>query len=107
MLAFNEGVMLAARGGIEPTLTARAMTEFANGSAIVKSSMPLILDRPKHARCDVALMHKRIRLALETARASGVQLPVAAAVERALDRAKESGYAHRHVDGLYEGLART
>lgn len=105
-LAFNEGVMLAARGDIDPMLTARAMTEFASESAIVKSHAPLMLDRPEHARCDVALMHKRIRLALETARASGVQLPVAAAVERALNRAKESGYAHRGIDALYQGLAR-
>ena len=52
-------------------------------------------------------MHKGIRLALETARASGVQLPVAAAVERALNRAKESGCAHSDIAGLYEGLART
>ncbi len=106
ILAFDEGVMLAARGGIDPMLTARAMTEFASESAIVKSHTPLMLDRPKHARCDVALMHKRIRLALETARASGVQLPVAAAVERALNRAKESGDAHRDIDALYQGLAR-
>jgi 3-hydroxyisobutyrate dehydrogenase-like beta-hydroxyacid dehydrogenase len=107
MIAFHEGVMLAARGGIDPALTARAMTEFAHCSPMAQPRLSLALDPPKQARCDVALMHKGIRLALENARSSGLQLPLAAAVEGALGRAKESGYAHRDIAGLYEGLART
>ena len=98
--------MLAAHGGIDPTVTARAMTEFANGSAIAKSGRPPALDVSKQAGCDAAVMHKGIRLALETAHASGLQLPVAAAVDRALGRVKESGRAHRGVAGRYEGVAR-
>ena len=69
--------------------------------------MPFALDPSRRAGCDVALMHKGIRLALETARASGQQLPVAAAVEGALGRVEESGYAHRGIAGLYQGVART
>jgi 3-hydroxyisobutyrate dehydrogenase-like beta-hydroxyacid dehydrogenase len=106
-IAFHEGVMLAARGGIDPALTARAMTEFAHGSPTAPPRLSLALDPPRQARCDVALMHKGIRLALENARSSGLQLPLAAAVEGALGRVKESGYAHRDITGLYEGLART
>jgi 3-hydroxyisobutyrate dehydrogenase-like beta-hydroxyacid dehydrogenase len=107
MAAFHEGVMLAARGGIDPTVTARAMTEFANEPARAKSGPPPALDLSRQAGCDVARMHKGIRLALETAHASGQQVPVAAAVERALDRIRESGYAHRDIAGLYQGAART
>jgi 3-hydroxyisobutyrate dehydrogenase-like beta-hydroxyacid dehydrogenase len=107
MIAFHEGVMLAARGGIDPALTARAMKEFAHGSAMARPHLSLAFDPPRQARCDVALMHKGIRLALENARSSGLQLPLAAAVEGALGRVKESGYAHRDITGLYEGLART
>jgi 3-hydroxyisobutyrate dehydrogenase-like beta-hydroxyacid dehydrogenase len=107
MIAFHEGVMLAARGGIDPALTARTMTEFGHGSPMARPRLSLALDPPRQARCDVALMHKGIRLALENARSSGLQLPLAAAVEGALGRVKESGYAHRDVTGLYEGLART
>src|SRR3984957_9112677 len=93
MLAFHEGAMLAAHGGIDPTVTARAMTaraitEFANGPATAKSRMPLGLDLSGQPWCDAARMHKGIRLALETARASGLQLPVAAAVDRAFLRVK-------------------
>ena len=106
MLAFHEGVMLAAHGGIDPTVTARAMTEFANGSAAAKSGRPLALDVSRQAGCDAARMRKGIRLALETAHASGLQLPVAAAVDRALGRVTESGRAYRGVAGRYEGAAR-
>ena len=107
MVAFHEGVVLAARGGIDPTVTARALTEFANGPGMAKSGVPLALDVPRQAGRDAAVMHKGIRLALETARASGQQLPVAAAVEGALGRVEESGYAHRGIAGLYQGVART
>ena len=107
MIAFHEGVMLAARGGIDPALTARTIKEFAHGSATARPHLSLAFDPPGQARCDVALMHKGIRLALENARSSGLQLPLAAAVEGALGRVKESGYAHRDINGLYEGLART
>ena len=106
MVAFHEGVMLAAHGGIDPTVTAHAMTEFANGPAMAQSLTPYSLDVSRQDGSDTAGVHKRIRLALETAHASGLQLPVAAAVERALGRVKESGPAYRGVAGRYEGVAR-
>jgi len=107
MIAFHEGVMLAAGGGIDPMVTARAMTEFAHGPAVGKSPRPLGLDLSRQAGCDVAGMHKGIRLALETAHASGLELPVAAAVDRALGRVNGSGNARRGIAGRYEGVART
>jgi 3-hydroxyisobutyrate dehydrogenase-like beta-hydroxyacid dehydrogenase len=103
MLAFHEGAMLAANGGIDPTVTARAMTEFAGGPTAAHSPLPLVLDPPRRARCDVAQMHKGLRLALETAHASGLQLPVAAAVQSALSPVKDGGHAHRHITGPYRG----
>jgi 3-hydroxyisobutyrate dehydrogenase-like beta-hydroxyacid dehydrogenase len=107
MLAFHEGVMLAAGGGIDPVVTARAMTEFANGPARARSRPPLAFDVSQPAGCDAAVMHKGIRLALETAHASGLQLPVAGAVDRALGRVNETGYARRAVGARSQGVART
>ena len=106
MVAFREGVMLAARGGIDPMVTARAMKEFATGPAVAKSRLPLALDLHRQAGCDVARMRKGIRLALETAHASGLPLPVAGAVDRALGRVKAGGYGHHDIAGLHEGAAR-
>jgi 3-hydroxyisobutyrate dehydrogenase-like beta-hydroxyacid dehydrogenase len=107
MLAFSEGVLLAERGGIDPALAARAMTESAIGSPMLKTRAPFLLDLPEHAWFDVALMHKDIRLALETARASSVPLPAAEAADSVLSRAESMGYGHRDIAGLYEVLART
>jgi 3-hydroxyisobutyrate dehydrogenase-like beta-hydroxyacid dehydrogenase len=106
MVAFHEGVMLAARGGIDPMVTARAIREFATGPARAKSGLPLAFDLPRQAGCDIARMHKGIRLALETAHASGLPLPVAGAVDRALSRVNGGGYAHLDVAARYEGAAR-
>jgi len=100
LVAFHEGVMLAAHGGIDPTVTARAMTEFANRPAMAASGPSPAIDVPGRAGCDAARMRKGIRLALETARASGLQLPVAAALDRAL------GNAHHDITGRYQWVTR-
>src|SRR3984957_9405754 len=97
MVALREGVMLAARGGIDSMVTARAMTEFGNGPTMARACGPLAIGASSQAGGDAAVMHKGIRLALETAHTSGLQLPVAAAVDRALGRVKDNGYARLDV----------
>jgi 3-hydroxyisobutyrate dehydrogenase-like beta-hydroxyacid dehydrogenase len=44
LLAFHEGLMLAAGGGVDPAITARALSEFASGSAMASSRSPFALD---------------------------------------------------------------
>jgi 3-hydroxyisobutyrate dehydrogenase-like beta-hydroxyacid dehydrogenase len=106
MLAFSEGLLLAERGGIDPGLAARAMTESAIGSPMLQARAPLVLDLPEHAWFDVQLMHKDIRLALEAARESKVPLPAASAADDVLSRAEELGYGRRDIAGLFQVLAR-
>jgi 3-hydroxyisobutyrate dehydrogenase-like beta-hydroxyacid dehydrogenase len=106
MLAFHEGVMLAAGGGIDPTVTARAISEFAHGPAMAESGAPLAFDAARPAGHDAARMRQGIRLALETAHASGLQLPLAAAADAALGRIQQGDRARRDVAGRYEGVAR-
>jgi 3-hydroxyisobutyrate dehydrogenase-like beta-hydroxyacid dehydrogenase len=105
MLAFSEGMLLAERGGIDPGLAARAMTESAIGSPMLKARAPLVLDLPEQPWFDVQLMHKDIRLALETARQSGVPLPAALAADNVLSQAEQLGYGHRDIAGLFQVLA--
>jgi 3-hydroxyisobutyrate dehydrogenase-like beta-hydroxyacid dehydrogenase len=107
MLAFSEGLLLAGRGGIDPELAARAMTESAIGSPMLKARVPLVLDLPERAWFDVQLMHKDIRLALDAARASQLPLPAALAADGALSQAEKLGYGHRDIAGLYRVLAET
>src|SRR5689334_11928479 len=107
MLAFSEGLLLAERGGIDPALAARAMTESAIGSPMLQARLPLVLDLPEQAWFDVQLMHKDIRLALETARESQVPLPAAAAADSVLSQAEKLGFGHRDIAGLFQVLAET
>jgi 3-hydroxyisobutyrate dehydrogenase-like beta-hydroxyacid dehydrogenase len=105
MLAFSEGLLLAERGGIDPVLAARAMTASAIGSPMLQARAPLVLDLPERAWFDVQLMHKDIRLALQTARESGIPLPAAAAADGALSQAETLGFGHRDIAGLFQVLA--
>jgi 3-hydroxyisobutyrate dehydrogenase-like beta-hydroxyacid dehydrogenase len=105
MLAFSEGLLLAERGGIDPVLAARAMTESAIGSPMLQARAPLVLDLPERAWFDVQLMHKDIRLALQAARESGIPLPAAAAADGALSQAETLGFGHRDIAGLFQVLA--
>ena len=105
MLAFSEGVLLAERGGIDPELAVRAMTESPIGSPMLRARAPLVLDLPEQAWFDVQLMHKDIRLALQAARESGTRVPAAAAADRVLSQAEELGYGHRDIAALLKVLA--
>jgi 3-hydroxyisobutyrate dehydrogenase-like beta-hydroxyacid dehydrogenase len=105
MLAFSEGLLLADRDGIDPRLAAKVMSQSAIGSPMLKSRVPLVLDRPEETWFDVSLMHKDIGLALETAREHDVPLPSAEVAEKILTRAGERGYERRDIAALYEVLS--
>jgi 3-hydroxyisobutyrate dehydrogenase-like beta-hydroxyacid dehydrogenase len=83
------------------------MTESAIGSPMLQARVPLVLDLPERAWFDVQLMHKDIRLALETARESGIPLPAAAAADGVLSQAEQMGFGHRDIAGLFQVLAAT
>ena len=106
MLAFSEGVLLAERDGIHPTLAATVMSQTAIGSPMLQARAPLLLDLPEPAWFGMRLMHKDIRLALETAWERGLPLPSATAAETILARAEELGYAQRDIAAFYQVLAR-
>jgi 3-hydroxyisobutyrate dehydrogenase-like beta-hydroxyacid dehydrogenase len=105
MLAFSEGLLLAARTGIEPALAASIMTQSPIGSPMLKARVPLVLDLPEEAWFDVSLMQKDLRLALESARDLGVPLPSAAVADELLTTARELGYEHRDIAAFFQVLS--
>jgi len=105
-LAFSEGLVLAERGGIDPQLAARVMSDSAIGSPMVKARVPMLLELPEDAWFDVGMMRKDIRLALDAGREEHVPLPSAAAVLDVLTKAGELGYEGRDIAALHEVLAR-
>jgi 3-hydroxyisobutyrate dehydrogenase-like beta-hydroxyacid dehydrogenase len=105
MLAFAEGLLLAARAGIDPALAAGIMTQSPIGSPMLKARAPLVLDLPKEAWFDVSLMQKDLRLALETARDLGVPLPSTVVADELLSTARDLGYEHRDIAVLFRVLS--
>ncbi len=104
MLAFSEGLLLAAREGIEPHLAAKVMSETPIGSPMLKARVPLVLDEPDETWFDVSLMDKDIRLALAAASEQNVELPSATVADEVLTEAAQRGYEHRDIAALYDVL---
>ncbi len=94
-IAFSEGLLLAERGGIEPTVAAQVMASSSIGSPMLKTRIPLLLSLPDHAWFDIELMHKDIRLAVQTALELGTAYPSSAIADQILDKATDMGYGHR------------
>jgi 3-hydroxyisobutyrate dehydrogenase-like beta-hydroxyacid dehydrogenase len=106
MLAFSEGLLLAQRGGVDPTLAAEAMTASAIGSPMLRTRAPLAIDLPEQAWFDMRMMHKDIRLALDAAQDGEVPLPATTTADAVLSRAEQLGYGHRDIAGLFQVLDR-
>jgi 3-hydroxyisobutyrate dehydrogenase-like beta-hydroxyacid dehydrogenase len=106
MLALSEGLLIAARDGVDRKLALDVMTASAIGSPTLKARAPLVLDLPDDAWFDIGLMHKDIRLALDVARELGVPVPSAHAADEVLTEAAQLGYEHRDIAGLFQVLGK-
>jgi 3-hydroxyisobutyrate dehydrogenase-like beta-hydroxyacid dehydrogenase len=104
MLAFAEGLLLAERGGIDPSAAAEVMAASPIASPMLKARLPLILDLPDEAWFDIGLMQKDIVLALEAARELRVPLPSAAAADEMLTLARAYGHEHDDLAALFQAL---
>jgi 3-hydroxyisobutyrate dehydrogenase-like beta-hydroxyacid dehydrogenase len=107
MLAFAEGLLLAERDGIDRRVALDVMTQSPIGSPMLKTRAPLVLDLPEDAWFDIELMHKDIRLALDTAADLGLPLASAEVADTVLSRAQELGYGRRDLAALFQVLDRT
>jgi 3-hydroxyisobutyrate dehydrogenase-like beta-hydroxyacid dehydrogenase len=105
ILAFSEGLLLAARDGVDPTLAAEVMTKSPIGSPMLKARAPLVLDLPDESWFDVRLMHKDIGLAIDAARELGIPVPSACAAAEELTQAEQRGYGGRDIASAYQVLA--
>jgi 3-hydroxyisobutyrate dehydrogenase-like beta-hydroxyacid dehydrogenase len=105
-LAFSEGLLLAERAGIDPSLAAEVMSTSPIGSPMLQARVPLFLDPNHDAWFDVQLMHKDIGLAREAAEHLGSPTPSAGLADQILEQAEELGYARRDIAAVHELLAR-
>jgi 3-hydroxyisobutyrate dehydrogenase-like beta-hydroxyacid dehydrogenase len=105
MLAFSEGVLLAERGGLDRAVALDVLTHSAIGSPMLQARAPMLLELPEEAWFDVAMMHKDLRLALDSAREEGLRLPSTTVAEELLGTAGAAGYEHRDIAVLFRMLS--
>lgn len=78
--AFNEGMVLATRAGIDPEAMAQILLSSRARSGIIEMKAPQVLRRDFSPFFPLQLMAKDMRLVLETAASLGLELPVASAL---------------------------
>jgi 3-hydroxyisobutyrate dehydrogenase-like beta-hydroxyacid dehydrogenase len=104
MLAFAEGLLLAAQSGIDRELALEVMANSPIGSPMLKARAPLVLDLPDEAWFSLALVQKDVELARDVARRVGAPLPTADRADEILRLARVLGYEHRDLAALFQVL---
>jgi 3-hydroxyisobutyrate dehydrogenase/2-hydroxy-3-oxopropionate reductase len=92
MQAFAEGLVLAAKNGVAPALMLDILDNSAAKSGLVSAKAPAILKRDFRTNFSTKWMHKDIGLALESAKALDLPLPLTAITEQMLRAAIAKGY---------------
>jgi 3-hydroxyisobutyrate dehydrogenase-like beta-hydroxyacid dehydrogenase len=92
MQAFAEGLVLAAKNGVAPQLMLDILDNSAAKSALISAKAPFILKRDFRTNFSTKWMHKDIGLALESAKALDLPLPLTAITEQMLRAAIAKGY---------------
>jgi 3-hydroxyisobutyrate dehydrogenase-like beta-hydroxyacid dehydrogenase len=104
MLAFAEGLLLAARSGIARELALEVMADSSIGSPMLKARAPLVFDLPEDAWFTLALVQKDVELARDVAQKLGIPLPTADRVDEVLRLARVLGYEGRDLAALFQVL---
>ncbi len=93
MQAFAEGMVLATKGGINPSLMLEILDNSAAKSGLISFKAPYILSRDFGTNFATKWMHKDVTLALESAKELGVPLPATALAQQMLQANMASGRA--------------
>src|SRR5271169_6500495 len=92
MLAFSEGVLLAAKSGIPREVAVDVITHSAVASPMVQYRGPFALKMPDEAWFDCNMMQKDMVLAMDLGRQLDVPLPTTAASNEFLTAARAMGW---------------
>src|ERR1019366_2747135 len=91
MMAFNEGMVLAAKGGVDPQLMFEVLDASAAKSGLVSYKTPFVFRRDFQANFATKWMHKDIGLMLDSGKELGVPLPVTSLTQQIFQMAISSG----------------
>src|SRR6185295_16325870 len=104
--AFHEGMVLATKAGLDPDLMYSVLMNSRAKAGIFEMKGPAILKRDFSAFFPLRLMDKDMRLALETAAALRLPMPVVQAVKDVLGACVGAGQAEEDFSSAIKHLER-
>lgn len=95
--AFNEGMVLAAKAGMDPQLMLDILENSAARSGLISFKAPFVFRRDFAASFSTKWMHKDVGLALDTGKELGVPLPLTGTTQQLFQAALSSGLAEEDM----------
>ncbi len=92
MAAFNEGIVLAVKGGVDPQLMLEILDNSAAKSGLISYKAPFVLRRDFRANFSTKWMHKDIGLMLESGKDLGVPLLLTGLTQQLFQTAIAAGH---------------
>jgi len=93
LMAFNEGMVLAVKGGVDPKLMLEVLENSAAKSGLIAYKAPFVFRRDFRANFSVKWMHKDIGLMLDSGKELGVPLLVTSLTHQLFQTAIAEGHA--------------
>ncbi|MBV8818001.1 MAG: NAD(P)-dependent oxidoreductase, partial [Acidobacteriaceae bacterium] len=97
MQAFNEGLVLSTKGGIEPGLMLEILENSAAKSGLIAFKAPYVFKRDFSTNFAAKWMHKDVTLALESAREMDIPLPQTSLTQQMFRAAMAMGFADEDI----------
>jgi 3-hydroxyisobutyrate dehydrogenase-like beta-hydroxyacid dehydrogenase len=95
--AFNEGMVLSTKAGIDPKLMVEILDNSAAKSGLITFKAPYVFRRDFGTNFSVKWMHKDISLMLESALEQGVPLPLTATTQQMFRMAMAQGLGEEDI----------
>ena len=97
LMAFNEGMVLATKGGVDPTLMLEILDNSAARSGLISYKAPFVLERNFTTNFSVKWMDKDIGLMLERGQELGVPLLLTGLTRQLFQTAIAAGYGEEDM----------
>jgi len=92
MQAFNEGMTLSTKGGVDPALMLEILDNSAAKSGLISFKAPFVFKRDFTTNFSTKWMHKDIGLAVESGEELGLPLPITSLTQQMFRAAISEGY---------------
>lgn len=106
MLGAAEAMLLAERAGVDPSVVKDALMAGFAASRMLELQAPKMIAREFAGKVESRLHHKDIHIALDMARALGINLPASAAAADLLDTLQQRGGARQDSAAIISVLER-